>query len=126
VFSEEVKSRTGFVRPYNMTNLPEGEYRVVIQDETNIREESISTVKKHDKSLIGIIKASEQKVAVTFYTKQEDALRVTILNDKNTVLFSDEFAVDGQACKLFNLKSIEGATLIKVADKDGELKSIKL
>src|SRR5688572_2715266 len=32
VFSEEVKSY-GFVRPYNLNKLPEGEYRVVLKDE---------------------------------------------------------------------------------------------
>ena len=45
VFSEEVKSRLGFVRPYNLNNLPEGEYRVVMQDENETREEIVSTVK---------------------------------------------------------------------------------
>ena len=28
VFSEEVKTRSGFVRPYNLSDLPEGDYYV--------------------------------------------------------------------------------------------------
>lgn len=126
VFSEEVKSHAGFVRPYNIGSMPEGDYRVVMQDENEKREENVSTLKEHVKSLVGIIKASEDQFAVTFFTKEERDLRVRLLDSNKNVLFSDEYSVNGRASKLFNLKSVKGAVVVEVADEDGVIKSTTL
>jgi hypothetical protein len=125
VFSEEVKS-FGFVRPYNLNNLPEGEYRVVLEDERETTEEWVSTVKEIAKPLIGIIRANENQFAVTFFSKAQNDVTVTVLDEERNILFSEEFNIEGRDTKLFNLKNLKGASQVEVTDKAGVIRSSSL
>lgn len=122
VFSEEVKS-FGFVRPYNLSKLPEGDYRVVLEDEIETIEEFVSTVKETAKPLIGIIRANENQFAVTFFSKEQNDITVTVLDGKRNILFSEEFNVEGRDTKLFNLKNLKGASQVEVTGKAGVIRS---
>jgi hypothetical protein len=130
VFSEEVKSRLGFIRPYNLNDLPEGEYRVVMQDENEMREELVSTVKdvnvKNVKPLAGIIRANKNQLAVTFYSPSGSEVTVTVLDNKKRILFSEAYSIEGRDIKLFNLEDLKGATQVEVTGKDGVIKSVAL
>lgn len=129
VFSEEVKSH-GFVRPYNLKELPEGEYRVVLQDERETREEIVSTVKdvskEYVKPLVGIIKANKNQFAVTLYSPAGSDVTVTVLDEKKRVLFSEQYSIEGRDLKLFNLANLKGATEVEVTDKAGVIRSTTL
>jgi hypothetical protein len=125
VFSEEVKNHSDFLKPYNLAGLPEGKYRVVMQDEEELREEYVSTIKEHTKALIGIIKANEHQFAVTFFSKEQSDLRVTLLDDEGNVLFAENYRVAGRDTKLFDLKTRKGA-VVEVSDKDGVIRSTTL
>jgi len=126
LFSEEVKSKLGFIRPYNFNDLPEGEYRVVMQDENETREEYISTVKEHVKSLAGIIRASKEQVMVTLFSRSDDDLTVTFMDQEKHVLFSKVYSVNGRDAKLFNLRSVKGAASVEVSDRNGIINSSTL
>lgn len=127
VFAEEVKSRNGFIRPYNLADLPEGEYRVVMQDENEKREESISTIHDavtvNERALAGFVKLSKDKLLVTLFSKSENDLRVTLFDNNRNILLSEHYNVNGEASKLFSLKNVSGAVVVEVTDKDGLIKS---
>ncbi len=126
VFSEELKSQSGFVRPYNLASLPEGEYRVVMQGESEKREESVSNMKEYARPLAGVIKPNANQLVVTLFSKEGKDLNVTLLDDQQNVLFSEKYTVEGQASKLFNLRKVKGAVSVEVSDEAGIIKSTTL
>jgi len=126
VFSEELKSKSGFVRPYNLASLPKGEYRVVMEGESEKREESVSNLKDYSRPLAGVIKPNDNQLVVTLFSKDGKDLNVTLLDDQQNVLFSERYKVDGQASKLFNLKRVKGAVSVEVSDESGIIKSATL
>ena len=126
LFTEEVKSRTGFVRPYNLNSLPEGDYRLVMQDGNEVREENVCTRNDHAKPLVGIIKANENQFVVTVFSKAQNNFRITVLDEERNVLFTELYSVNGRASKLFNVKDVKGAVSVEVGNKDEIIKSATL
>lgn len=123
IFSEEVKSRTDFMRPYNLSNLDKGTYRVVIEDENGKREEVIDT-HKEVKVLSSVIHAKKlQKCLVTLFSQDEADVKITLTDSNKNVLASDNFSIDGQAVRLFSLEKVSGPILVEVSDQNGVIRS---
>jgi hypothetical protein len=123
VLSDVIKSKASFSRLYNLINLPEGEYRVVMEDESGIREERFST-RKEVEVLSSIIYAKElQKCLVTLFTQNDTDVSVTLLDSNNNVLASDGLTVNGQASRLFNLDQLVGPITVQVSDGNGVVRS---
>ena len=123
VCSDFIKSKESFSRLYNLTNLPEGEYRVVMEDENGIREELFST-RKEVKVLSTIIYARKlQKCLVTFYSRDNADVNVTLLDSERNVLSSDVLSINGQAARLFSLDQVHGPVTVKVSDGNGVIRS---
>ncbi|HEU5291658.1 MAG TPA: hypothetical protein VFU05_13505 [Cyclobacteriaceae bacterium] len=119
VFSDVIKSKENFSRLYNLKNLPEGEYRVVMEDENGIREELFSTRKKVEVLSSIIYSKTQQKCLVTFFSQDEADVSVTLLDKNKKVLASDELSVNGQAAKLFNLEQLKGPVTVEVSNANG-------
>lgn len=123
VFSEEIKNKPSFVRPYNLENLPYGEYTIVLEDKNGKKEEKVSFVKKAAEVNASIIHNKEsRKALVTLFSKGETEVTYSVLDINNNVLFSKTEKVNGQAAKAFNLEKVKGAVTVQVADSQGLLK----
>lgn len=123
VFSDVIKSRATFSRLYNLQSLPEGEYRIVMEDENGIREELFSNRKKVEVLSSIIYSKKHQKCLVTLYSEQEADISVRVLDKDKNVLNSGALFVNGQAAKLFNLEQINGQLTVEVFDGSGVLRS---
>lgn len=123
VFSEELKGRDGFVRPYNLRELPKGEYRVVMQDDSEKREEVINNSIPRAQASASIIKANENQFAVLLYSKLKNQVKVTLYDDDKNILLSQVYEVEGGASKLFNKKQLEGNVTVEVSDENGIIKT---
>jgi hypothetical protein len=124
VFSESVNKRADFVRPYNLSNLPEGDYKIVVEDENGKREDNIRHGKENSKVLSSIIHAREkQKCAVTLFSKVEAQVKITITDSQKNLLASDSFSVNGQSSRLFNLENVKGPLFVEVTDENGTVRS---
>jgi Domain of unknown function (DUF3244) len=123
VFSEEIRNKPSFIRPYNLENLAYGEYTIVLEDKNGRKEEKVSYVKKSAEVQASIIhKKESRKAMVTLYSKGETEVTYSVLDINNNVLFSKTEKVNGQAAKAFNLSKVKGAVTIQVADSQGLLK----
>ena len=123
VFSEEIKNKSNFVRPYNLENLPYGEYRVVLEDMNGKTEEKVSFVKNSADAQASIIQSkNSRKALVTVYSKGETEITYRVLDINDNVLYSQTEKVNGQAAKNFNLEKVKGAVTLEVADSKGLLK----
>ena len=124
VFSEGVKKRSEFIRPYNLSNLPEGNYRIVVEDENGKHEESVNHVKESVKVLSSIVNAKEkQKCLVTLFSKGEANVQVTLTDAQKKILASDLCTVNGQVSKLFDLKNVQGPVTVQITGKDGTVQT---
>lgn len=123
VFSDVIKSKASFSRLYNLQSLPEGQYRVVMEDENGIREELFSNRKKVEVLSSIIYSKKHQKCLVTLYSEQEADINVAVLDKNRNVLTSGALFVNGQAARIFNLEKIQGPLTVEVSDGNGVLRS---
>jgi flagellar hook assembly protein FlgD len=123
VFSEEIKNKPSFVRPYNLEKLPYGVYTIVLEDKNGKKEEKVSYLKKSVEVQASIIhKKDSRQALVMLFSKGETEVTYSVLDIDNNVLFSKTEKVNGQAAKAFNFQKIKGAVTVQVADSQGMLK----
>lgn len=123
VFSEEIKNKSNFVRPYNLENLPFGEYTIVLEDKNGRTEEKVIFVKETADAQASIIhKKDSRKALVTVFSKGETEVTYNVLDINDNVLYTKTEKVNGQAAKSFNLEKVKGAVTLQVADSNGLLK----
>lgn len=123
VFTEEIKRKSSFVRPYNLENLPYGEYTIVVEDKNGRTEEKVMYAKETaDVQATIIHKKQSRKALVTLFSTGETEVTYSVLDINNNVLYSKSEKVNGQAAKSFNLEKVKGAVTIQVADSNGLLK----
>jgi hypothetical protein len=123
VFSEEIKRKSSFIRPYNLENLPYGEYTVVLEDKNGRTEEKVLYAKEVVNVQASIIhKKESRKAMVTLFSTGETEVIYSVLDINNDVLYSVSEKINGQAAKSFNLEKVKGAVTIQVADSQGLLR----
>ena len=123
VFSEEIKNRSSFVRPYNLENLPFGEYTIVLEDRNGRTEERVTYAKPAVQVQANIIKVRDsRKAIVTLFSNAATEVTYSVLDIDNNVLYSQTQKVNGQAAKSFNLEKVKGAVTVQVSDSKGILK----
>ncbi len=128
VFSETFNSRSGFVRPYNLSSLPKGEFKVVLEDGRGTTEKMVSNLREDAKvsgSIINV-KQDQGKCMVILYSKNETDVTVRFLDENQNVLSTESYTVNGQASKLFNFRRLKGLASVEVSDKNGVIKSTAL
>ncbi|MFZ2906548.1 MAG: hypothetical protein WAZ98_10130 [Cyclobacteriaceae bacterium] len=123
VFSDVVKSNESFSRVYNLTNMPEGIYRVSMEDENGKREETFNTHKKIELLSSVIHSKKLNKCLVTLYSQGTTEAKITLKDDNRNVLAADNFTVNGQSVRLFNLEKVNGPVYVEVSDKNGVIRS---
>jgi prolyl oligopeptidase PreP (S9A serine peptidase family) len=125
VYSEEVKRRNGFIRPYNLNNLKEVDYRVVVEDENGTSEKTISNAREQAVVLASVvnIRKNQGKCLVTLFTKGEADVTVKVLDADRNEIASESYRISGQSTKLFNLADVKGALFVEVSDSGGLVKS---
>jgi len=125
VFSDVIKGKASFSRLYNLTNLPQGEYRLVMEDENGVREELFSTREKNKVEVLSttIYSKKLQRCLVTFYSQGDADVNVTLLDSDKNILASDVVSVNGQAARAFKLDRVGGPITVEVSDESGVLRS---
>lgn len=123
VFKEEIKRKSSFIRPYNLENLPYGEYTVVLEDKNGKTEEKVVYAKEVVSVQASIIhKRDSRKAMVALFSTGETEVTYSVLDINDNVLYTKSEVVNGQAATSFNLKNIKGAVTIQVTDSNGLLK----
>ncbi|MBX2898377.1 MAG: hypothetical protein KF775_01935 [Cyclobacteriaceae bacterium] len=125
IFSETLKKITAFVRPYNLTGLSAGTYKVVVKDRQNSVEEefyySAGKVTKH----INILKMTEPgKYLLSVQSETADKVNLNIYDKEQRLVHSQVYDVNKAFAEVLNLKNINEFT-IEVSDRDGVLKTVK-
>ena len=126
LFTETIKRSDGFVRPYNFSNLPEGEYTIQITDKNGNQIEKISNKRERSETYAHLLKVagSEAKYLLTVSNKGDGDVTVRIYDDSNKVIYNKIEDVSKDFAKVYNLEGIPGQFTFEVTDAKGTSTSL--
>ena len=126
LFSETIKKSDGFVRPYNFSNLPEGEYTIQITDNNGRQIEKISYAREKSETYAHLLKVagSDAKYLLTVSNKANGNVTVRIYDDSNKVIYDKKEDASRDFAKIYNLEGIPGKFTFEVTDAKGTSTSL--
>ena len=121
VFSETLKNVDGFVRPYNFSKLPEGEYTIQVSDKFGNQIEKITYKQERDEALAHLLKVagSEAKYLLTVSNRGESGVTIKIYDGANNVIYNETEITSSDFAKIYNLEKIGGEFTFEVSDRKG-------
>jgi hypothetical protein len=127
--TENFKHKGGFILPVNLSQLKDGEYSIVIEDQfgkqiekVNLNRMELSAVKS-----VQVIKAADANAKyLLMIPKQETACyTLKIFNDKNELLHNSKLDLDGDYAGMYDLsKSRSSSYTFVLSTKNGQITSI--
>ncbi|MBI1769509.1 MAG: hypothetical protein HY015_02870 [Bacteroidetes bacterium] len=125
VFSEELISVHGFIRPYNFSELPKGDYIICVADGSGKNYKRVCFGSEPWPAHISKLASDVKKVVVAIPQGQND-FSVQILDRDDQLIYNEDQRLETGYAKVFNLKNLEqGATILLVNHLTGEMKAFK-
>jgi hypothetical protein len=121
VFSETIKDVDGFVRPYNFSHLPEGDYTIKISDKNGRMIEKINYRQEKSEAFAHLLKVAgtNAKYLLTVASKEQSDVTIRIYDDSNNVIYNKRETVSNDFAKIYNLEGIAGEFTFEVTDASG-------
>jgi len=123
VFSEIIKDVDGFVRPYNFSSLPEGDYTMQISDKNGRQIEKISYKRERSQAMAHLLKVTgtDAKYLLTVSNKDGQDVTVRIYDSANNMIYNKKEISPSDFAKVYNLGKIsgEGEFTFEVSDANG-------
>jgi hypothetical protein len=123
IFTERIKNTAGFARPYNFSNLPQGNYRIELIDNNGSHVEhinySIKPVHRSKVTYVARVTGSTDSFILSVPNKGKDDISITIYNDEDAVLYSGKETITGDFAKIYTLKNYTGKVKFVVTDSKG-------
>jgi ABC-type transporter MlaC component len=121
VFTETLRKIDGFVRPYNFTNLEEGEYTIEVTDEYGKQFHKVYYSSGRIENLAHLIRLTNEpgKYMLTLPNKGEDVVSVKIYDESFNVLYNHTEKINGDYAKVFNVEKIKDNTYLEIISKNG-------
>ena len=120
VFAENIINEDGFVRPYNFSELADGDYTLLIEDELGIRKEKIIHHTGKVENLFNVLKfAGENKYLVTAPSNEKETVNVKIYNQEGQILYNESATLREAFARVYKLEKISGAVTFEISDSAG-------
>jgi len=112
VFSETINDVTSFKRPYNFSNLSQGEYTIVLEDKNGKQVENVTYRTNTVNSFIHVseVANAENKYMLNVTNDGTESVYVKILNSENEVLHEQQLKVTGTFGLIYNLSQVRPST----------------
>jgi hypothetical protein len=127
IFAEKIKKTNGFSRPYNFSNLPSGNYKIELLDNSGSQFErvnySITPEKRRKFSNLTRVGGSRDKFILSVPNKGSDKIFVTIYTEENAVLYSGEETITSDFAKVYSFEHYVGPIRFVVTDSNGLTRS---
>jgi hypothetical protein len=128
LFNQTIKSKEGFVRALNFTNVEQGDYTITIEsdDLTEVRKVSYVTTGKPDINHVHVAKLMDEgKYLFTMSQVPNETVHVKIFDGLNNVVHEEMIKIDGSYGVVYNLKQIAGNPTFEVTAKSGSTTIVK-
>ena len=123
IFKETVKNKSGFVRPYNLCEITEGQYTLQVQDENGTTVEKINYVTVKNEMTVGITKLNETgKYILRIASPQKEDVTINVYDINAKLVHTETQSIDKGFAQVYNMKDVDSFT-IEVTDKNGIVKS---
>jgi hypothetical protein len=111
VFSEIINEQGSFTRPYNFSQLPKGEYKLVVVDKSGKHEQVIKYGVDIKKTYIKVaeINKQESRFVLNVGTVAEETVTVRIYDNAKGLVHEQEIAVDGNYGLIYNLSKVRSS-----------------
>jgi hypothetical protein len=122
VFQEKIYSTGSFIRPYNFSNLTEGEYTIVMKDEQGEQRQTINYTGAKSTSFAHVaeIKNQKSKYWLNIVNGGEEKMYVRIYSLTGELLHDQSVVVNGSYSKIFNVSQLnQPAVVFEVLDNKG-------
>jgi hypothetical protein len=119
VFSEIFKRTDGFNRPYNMKDLPAGEYVVQVEDDNGVSTKNIVINEKNGKAFkVAKLFREEGKLLLTIgrYSKGFD---LKIVDKTGKIVYSESKKLNDDFAQVYDIRKIKGEVTVIVNDCNG-------
>ncbi|HLZ16098.1 MAG TPA: hypothetical protein VKQ08_03625 [Cyclobacteriaceae bacterium] len=125
VFEEKINSNGKFVRPYNLSELPEGDYKFCVDDKNGKHMETICstdrgvdqvTDAKDTQWLVHVAKlnGTENKYMVSIPYQGDAEVAVSIYDKNQQLIFSEQQRIVSPFAKVYSLKNLDEASILVV------------
>lgn len=123
VFSETLQNTEHFMRPYNFSTLPEGEYVIALSDEQATRTQKVLHTRKSTKRVAHLTRLNdgECKYLLAVPNDGQDALTVRIYDESMKLVYQDTQTIDGDFAKVYKLDGISGQHTFEITDRKGRI-----
>ena len=121
VFAEKVNSYEGFIRPYNFSQLPKGDYKISLTDQTGEHTKKVSTADKEWVARVVKLKSRDDKYLVSVPYQGMGEFAVQIFDRNDQLVFVEKPNPQEDFAMVFNLKELEGATF-RLVNQSGDEK----
>ncbi len=126
VFTETLTNVESFARPYNLSNLTQGEYTIVVEDKNGRTEEKINYSFKKVESAVEVVKIANEanKYLLSIQNKETDLILVRIYDNESNLLHEQSMTVNGKFSVIYNLNKVKTAPTFVVTGSNGEPRTI--
>lgn len=126
VFKEVVENHEHFMRPYNFSSLPSGEYTIQIADENGTRIEKVEhgVSKKKRPANLWRLNPDSNKYMLSVPRNGSDELVVKIYDERNTVIYQETARMSGDFAKVYDLSQVKGAHTFEITDNNGGVRRL--
>ncbi|HEY9004882.1 DUF3244 domain-containing protein [Ohtaekwangia sp.] len=128
VYGETIKNVDGFIRPYNFSNLKEGEYTIELLGENGLQVERVNYRFGKVEKLANVMHVAGEpnKYILTVANKGHEVLTVKIYDSIGTLLYNQKEEAEGDFARVYNLENYKGAVTFEVTDSNGVAKTLSL
>jgi hypothetical protein len=129
VFSEVMSNVASFVRPYNFSELPEGEYTIVLEDKNGKQVEKVNYAMNKIVSFVKVTEVAnaDNKYMLNIANNGSEVVTVRIFSG-NSLVHTQDVEVTGSFGQVYNLNQVKAATnatiTFEVSTSSGKYQSI--
>ena len=122
VFTETHNNTEHFMRPYNFSSLPAGNYTIELSDEQGklFRKVTHSWKTEIRSAHLTRLNDNENKYMLAVPNKGQDALTVRIYDHNYKQLYQETEIINGNFAKVYNLRWLHGPHIFEITDQKGK------
>jgi hypothetical protein len=126
VFSESLRQTEGFARPYNIEQLPKGEYIVEVTDDSGATRQSVVINGKKSGKGFHIEKVHDSSDRYLFMAaKDAGSVQLQVVDRNGRTVYNESKTIKKDFAQVYNLSALKGEGYLLVKDANGNEQKVE-